>query len=303
MKHGNVFLAVTQARTEWQKWPVLFFSLSQVWNNRKTSQENVKMNGKIWHRWMMDLSGGLILTWVVESTDPGCSACRITCTPSSSYCYRGDQFHSPPSQSWPAKTALVFFLFPAHNSILQVSVSLVTMTTSLLSWEASCIGMSCGRPFFDLCLLVPNISEDTSMGMLRSLSLMLSCKHKSHSEVNYYRKKPWKLTQIKTFNHFCVYDVLNFQTWLVVSFSRIFPHWLDHILLFWCKNPFLPSVCPISWCMFLVSGCGGLMCRWTGSLCQSATCWGTWVWREAPASGDLHPTPRRSRQLQDRGMC
>lgn len=36
------------------------------------------------------------------------------------------------------------------------------------------MGMSCGRPFFDLDLLVPVISVDTSMGMLRSLSLMLS---------------------------------------------------------------------------------------------------------------------------------
>lgn len=48
------------------------------------------------------------------------------------------------------------------------------------------MGMSCGRPFFDLVLLVPIISMDTSMGMLRSLSLMLSYRDqiKHFNEVN-----------------------------------------------------------------------------------------------------------------------
>lgn len=49
------------------------------------------------------------------------------------------------------------------------------------------MGMSCGRPFFDLGLLVPSISVDTSIGMLRSLSLMLSYRNqiKHFNEVNY----------------------------------------------------------------------------------------------------------------------
>lgn len=66
----------------------------------------------------------------------------------------------------------------------------------------------------------------------------------------------------------------------------------------------LPSVCPLSWCTLLVSGCGCLLCRWTGSPCRSATCWGMSLWRAAPASAGLHPTPRWSRPLQrQRGTC
>lgn len=48
------------------------------------------------------------------------------------------------------------------------------------------MGVSCRRPFFDLGFLVPIISVDTSMGMLRSLSLMLSYRDqiKHFNEVN-----------------------------------------------------------------------------------------------------------------------
>lgn len=86
------------------------------------------------------------------------------------------------------------------------------------------MGMSCGRPFFDLGFLVPSTSVDTSMGMLRSLSLMLSCRDpiKHFNEGNYLWGKKSKhkkkiiiiilavnAHQFKILTKFCAKDVLN----------------------------------------------------------------------------------------------
>lgn len=76
----------------------LFFFLKKCYNG-------------IHFRWIMDLSACLALTWVLESTDPGSSPCRITYTPSSNYSGKCDHFHSPLSQSWPAKTIIIAFFY------------------------------------------------------------------------------------------------------------------------------------------------------------------------------------------------
>lgn len=78
---------------------------------KKRHRKSFKTNVKMWFctdAWWI-YSGCLTLTWVVGSTDPGCSACRIAYSRSSSCCGKRDHFRSPLSQSWSARTTIVTF--------------------------------------------------------------------------------------------------------------------------------------------------------------------------------------------------
>lgn len=124
--------------------------------------------------------GRLELTQVTGSTRLNCFVCSITCTPSSHYSGKHDHFHIPLLQSSPAtrkKQPQNLSKDRSYTERLPVKCCglVFTRMTSLLGWEESNMGMSGGRLFLVLCLFLPTISADTSIGMLRNLSLILSC--------------------------------------------------------------------------------------------------------------------------------
>lgn len=148
----------------------------------------------------MVLPGGVAgvpgLTCAVAGNCLGCSACRTVRTPSSDDCGTGYRCHSPLSQSPPATTSKEHFgLFvlaiapfpPSLPPSLLPSrpLGLFTLLTAGLDCARSSMGSSCGRPLLDLWRLALMISADTSKGMLRILSWMLSCVYRVRREMSH----------------------------------------------------------------------------------------------------------------------
>lgn len=130
-------------------------------------------------------------------------------TPSSVYCGTDYRCHSLLSQSPPATTSEELFGLFALVAITRpstlVALWLFTVLTARLDCAWSSMGSSCGRPLLDLWRLALMISADTSKGMRRILSWMLSCAHHARWRISHQTSSPLGVTHPATYLHSGLY--------------------------------------------------------------------------------------------------